>query len=482
MENNPLSQNTATAVSVKPEINDEIKSVPSYAKILISARSESASVIVMPPVGAGAEMSLEQLNEAVAAAGVCYGVRREVLAQIIESKLYNIEFDIAEYTPPTPGKNGSISYRFERVPTALLIENEEGNVNYRELGLFKSVLKDTVIADITPPEEGIHGMDVLGRDIAPKPVSKAAFSTGVGTVLSEDGLRIIAAIDGVINFEKTAFVVRHDLNIKADIDYNTGNIKFLGNINISGNVGEGFKVESTGGNVVIYGAVFSGAEITAAGSITLKQVCNHASVKAGGDINATFCEYCSLSADGDITAQTLIVSTVFCNGTLACKGGLVGGNYTVLSGAIINGNVGAPHYPQTEIILGNNALLTEERDKLCSAIAKGEQEIIDLSMIVDYLNTKKREEFTITEEKEHMLGASVRSRIRKSRAVAEAKKRIEEIEHLLENVQELRMTVGGTVYGKTRFCINTAKCVVKDDLKNVSIYVDKENGFHFDNM
>jgi uncharacterized protein (DUF342 family) len=451
---------------------------------MIGERSESASVIVTPPIEGGVEMTLDRLCEAIVEAGVCHGIRQEMLKKIIDDKLYNKTYVIALFTPPVPGKNGTISYRYDRVPTALLVENEEGNVNYRELGLFKSVLKGTVIADITLPETGMSGIDVLGREIVPSPVSKASFTIGVGTVLSDDGRQIIAAIDGVINYEKSAFVVRRDLNIRADIDFNTGNIKFFGNINIRGNVGEGFKVESTGGNIVIYGAVFSGAEIKAAGNITLNQVCNHAVIRAGGNINAAFCEYCDIFADGDITAQTLVVSTVYCGGTLVCKGkgGLVGGHYIILSGAVINGNVGSPHYPQTEILLGNNTVLADERERLLNEIARTENEIIDLTMIVDYLNNKKRKEYTITHEKEHMLGESVRDRIIKSRTVKEAKKRIIEIDQLLQNVQDLRMTIGGTIFSKTRICINTVKHQVKDDRKSVTVYVDKYNEFHFDKM
>jgi uncharacterized protein (DUF342 family) len=465
-------------------MNENIKDVSSYVKVTIGERSESASVIVLQNSGDNTEITIDKLYDAIVKAGIRHGIRQELLKKIVDDKLFNKTYVIALFTPPAPGKNGSISYRFDRVPTALLVENEDGNVNYRELGLFKSVTKGTVIADITPPEAGVKGVDVLGRDIVPSPVSKASFTIGVGTVLSDDGLQIIAAFDGVINYEKQAFVVKRDLNIRADIDFNTGNIKFKGNINIRGNVGEGFKVESTGGNVVVYGAVFSGAEIKAAGNITLNQVCNHAIIRAGGNVTAAFCEYCDLFADGDITAQTLVVSTVYCGGTLICKGkgGLVGGHYIILSGAVINGNVGSPNYPQTEILLGNNTVLADERDRLHKEIVRTENEIIDLTMIVDYLNDKKRREYTMTHEKEHMLGESVRARIIKNRTIKEAQKRINEIDQLLQNVQDLRMTVGGTVFSKTRICINTVKHQVKDDRKSVTVYVDKDNEFHFDEM
>jgi uncharacterized protein (DUF342 family) len=458
--------------------------VDAFAVVKLGEKNFSASIEVFAPRGGGFDVTIDTLKTALKEAGVCYGINENILAQIAEKKIYRNERTIAEFTPPENSINGTITYRFDKFVGNIPLENEEGYVDYRELGKVRSITKGTVIADITLPIDGVPGRDVLGREIAPVPSKKAAFTVGVGTVLSADGLTLSAAVDGHLVYDKNAFTVRKVLDIKADIDFNTGNIEFISDINIRGNVGEGFKVVSTGGNVTIQGGVFSGAVIKAFGNITLYMVANHAKIEAGGNISAAFCEYCNLNAGGDITVKTLILSTVYCGGTLNCtgKGGLVGGHYTVLSGAVISGNIGSPHYPQTEILLGNNTVLADERDRLLAEIESAEKQIIDLGNIVDFLNAKKRRDFTLTEEKEHLLGKSVRSRIMKNRAVVAAKKRIEEIEHLLDNIQDLRMTVGGPVYSKTRICINTAKYVVRDDLKSVTIFVDKNNDFHFDNM
>jgi uncharacterized protein (DUF342 family) len=458
--------------------------VDSFAAVKLGEKNFSASIEVFAPRGGGSDVTIDILKAALKDAGVCYGIDENVLTQIAERRIYRTTRTVAQYSPPKNGIDGTITYKFDKIINNIPIENEEGYVDYRELGNIKSITKGTVIADITLPIDGVPGRDVLGREIAPVPPKKAAFTVGVGTVLSADGLTLYAAVDGHLVYDKNAFSVRKVLDVKADIDFNTGNIEFISDINIRGNVGEGFKVVSTGGNVTIQGAIFSGAVIKAFGNITLNMVANHAKIEAGGNISAAFCEYCNLKAGGDITVQTMILSTAYCGGTLNCtgKGGLVGGHYTVLSGAIINGNIGSPHYPQTEILLGNNTVLADERDRLLAEIESIEKQIIDLGNIVDFLNAKKRKDFTLTEEKEHLLGESVRTRIMKNRAVGGAKKRIEEIEQLLDNIQDLRMTVGGTVYSKTRLCINTAKYVVRDDLKNVTIFVDKNNNFHFDNM
>jgi uncharacterized protein (DUF342 family) len=466
--------------------NNEQKSnepvVDSYVRVRLEEKNVAASVEVVPPLNGGKEITYDKLKAALDEKGVCHGIEKSRLEEILDNRIYGREVIIARYTPPKAGKNGSIEYKFDKYTTAVPVEDEDGYVDYRELGKIRSIRQGTVIAEITPPENGIPGIDVLGREIAPSPTKKAAFTVGVGTVLSLDGLTLTASIDGHLVFEKNSFVVRKELDIKADIDFNTGNIEFLSDINVRGNVGEGFKVVSTGGNVTINGGVFSGATISATGNVTLKQVVNHATIIAGGNVNANFCEYCNIRADGDITASTMMICEVYCGGTIFTKGsktgGLIGGRYTILTGMYISNNVGSPNYPITEISLGDNSILAAERERLVQAQTKREVEINDLTMMIDYLNYKKKDERGLSDEREELLGESVRKRIMLQRDIKAAKTRIEEIENLLENSQDLRMDVAGSIYPRTRININTIHYEIMDEWKNVSVFVDDKDEIH----
>jgi uncharacterized protein (DUF342 family) len=462
-----------------PAQNNEQPPVDSYAIVRLEEKNVSATIEVVAPKNGGKEVTYELLKTALDDAGVTYGVIDETLREIAEKRTYGKEILIAKYTPSTPGTDGTISYKFDKFVAAVPIENDDGYVDYRELGQIRSITAGTVIALITLPIEGEPGRDVLDREIAAAPPKKAAFSVGVGTVLSIDGQTLSAAIDGHLVYEKTAFTVKRVLDIKADIDFNTGNIEFLSDINIRGNVGEGFKVVSTGGNVTIMGGVFSGALIKAKGSVTLKQVANHCNIEAGRDVTANFCEYCNIHADGDINASTLMICDVYCGGILSTKGsktgGLVGGRYTVLTGINIANNIGSPNYPTTIISLGDNSILDEERGKLITTVVKYENEITDLTMVIDYLNAKKKEERNLIPEREELLGESVRKRIKRQRDIKTARTRVDEITNLLTNRQDLKLEVAGSVYPKTQININAVHFEVKDEWKRVSIKVDEND-------
>jgi uncharacterized protein (DUF342 family) len=473
--------NTSTGAQAGGD-NNTVKSPPkppedAVVNVLLRERNMSAAVNVTSPKNGGADVTYEMLSNALEEAGVVFGLTEATVKKVADEKIYGRDVTVAVYKPPTAGVNGTINYKFDKYVAAVPAESEDGSVDFRELGQIRTIFTGTVIAEITDPVEGTAGTDVLGREITPTPPKKAAFSLGVGTVLSPDGKTIKAEIDGLLVFEKVAFCVRRVLNIKEDIDFNTGNIEFLGDINVNGNVGEGFKVVSTGGSVTIQGGVFSGALIKARRDIDLKQVANHATIDAGGSLTAAFCEYCEIRANRHITAQTLLVSNVFCGGTLTTKGktgGLIGGKYTILDGAFISNNVGSPHYPTTEIFLGNNTVLADERERLLRTIDNRENEITDLGMIIDYLNEKKKEgrlEF----EKEELLGESVRKRIMRRGDIAAAKKRILEIEKHLEKRQSLRIEISGTIYSKTRININTEKFDLKDDWTRVAISLTEDS-------
>jgi uncharacterized protein (DUF342 family) len=448
--------------------------------VLLSSNYSAASIYIVSPKHGGKDITIEALNTALKDNNVVFGIDTEKIAEICEKKKYEEDFVIAKWQQSVNGTDGSIVYKFEKVTTGIPVEDEAGFVDYKMLGTIRNIYKGTIIAEITLPTPGEAGYDIRGQELLPKPGTKASYVVGTGTVLNEEGTLITALIDGALFFEGGAFVVRKDVTIKSDIDFKTGNIEFIGDVVVSGDVFEGFKVSSSGGNVTIKGAVYS-AVIEAKGDVEIKKGANHAKLTAQGNIRAQFCEYCDLHANGDIDAQTLILSNAYCGGTLTTKGangGLVGGRYTIITGAQVN-NIGSPRYPITEVTLGNNAVLANEMFELNNSIENRNNEIRDLTLIIDYLNNKKKTDFKLAPDKEEVLGNAVRTRLIKNRDIAKANKRIQEINAILANRQDLKLEVKGSIYPKTKIVINSCRYEVNTEWKHVSVFLDEENEFHF---
>ena len=98
--------------------------------------------------------------------------------------------------------------------------------------------------------------------------SPAKFSVGKGTELVNDGTEIIASVDGNLVYTNGSFCIEESLLIRGDVDVSSGNIDFIGDIMVKGNVMEGFSVTSKK-NVTIFGTVTNGT-VTADGNITIK--------------------------------------------------------------------------------------------------------------------------------------------------------------------------------------------------------------------
>ena len=89
-------------------------------------------------------------------------------------------------------------------------------------------------------------------------------------MLSEDGLALLAAIDGKAEMIDGRINVYAVYEVLGNVDNSTGNIDFIGNVIINGNVLTGFEVKA-GGYIEVRGVV-EGAKIIAQGDVLLKKV------------------------------------------------------------------------------------------------------------------------------------------------------------------------------------------------------------------
>ncbi|MDR0903933.1 MAG: FapA family protein [Ruminococcus sp.] len=463
-----------------PEQNQN-KPVDCVVKVDINNNNAVAAMNITPPQFGGRDLSVELIKEAIATAGVTYGIKEDNIEDAVKKSRFNTDIIVAAWTPATDGVDGTIKWKFDRETTSTPIEDEKGNVDYKNLGTVRNIYKNTVIAEITLPTDGTPGTDVRGSTLAPKPGKKAAYTVGTNTAVSEDGKRITATADGALVYKSNTFQVEHEVVIKTNIDFATGNIEFIGDVIVNGDIMEGFEVTSLSGNVLIKGGVYGGT-VKAAKNITIKKGANHSKIECEGDFIVMFCEYSDIKCEGNLEATNLIICNVYCGGKLKIKGksgGLVGGRYTIMDEVDVE-NIGSSHYPVTEVTLGNNAVLTNEKSELMKAIEKRNQEIHDLTLIIDFLNDKKKRDLKpLPAEKEEILGNAVRTRLIKSRDIQTMNKRIAEIDEILQNKQNLRINCKGTIYPKTKIVINTSRYEVANEWTRCSVFVGEDGEITF---
>lgn len=201
--------------------------------------------------------------------GVVYGIRAEAIAQGCAAAQPGV-FVIAEGTPAVQGADGRFETNFETETKRLSPQSrEDGTIDYREIVEFPTVTEGQVLVRTLPAKPGRPGRDLLDRPIEPRAVHSIELAAGEGVSITEDGRRAVSTRPGMPKLKQQGFRVHLSvlpkLSHRGDVDLKSGNIRFRGDVEISGGVQNGMKVEAFG-SIAVRGAVGS-ASIDAAYSL-----------------------------------------------------------------------------------------------------------------------------------------------------------------------------------------------------------------------
>lgn len=305
-------------------------SMDATVQIFSSPDRMAGFLYCLPPIGDGRDVDIKSLSIAIESYGIVYGIDERTLAKIAARRYYYRIFLIACGTPPEKGKDGRIIECFARSPEMHLDEDEQGKVDFKNLGLFQNVAKGDVLCELIQPTDGRDGHDIMGGPVPAVPGSMPAIPQGKNCSVNSNKTAMIADIDGSLSFSKNVFRVEAQLTVPGNVDNSTGNISFTGDVLIQGDVLRGFKVKADG-NIIILGMA-EGAILTAGEDIDIRKGINGGGIgtlTAGGDVYSHFLEQTSVSASGHVIAETIINCQIISGGNilaLSGKGIILGGS------------------------------------------------------------------------------------------------------------------------------------------------------------
>ena len=323
--------------------------------IFLSADRLAAWLRVLPPVGAGKGLTPEMISGFLKSSGVSYGVKQEMLDRLPEDRARYFRFRLlAVGKPPEDGKDGRIVDFFARVEQFEIKPDEFGNVDYTETSTVQNAEKGDAICQLIPHTEGDPGMTVLGEEIPAKSGKKAVLPKGRNTEASEDGLKLLASQAGRVEFTGRTFQIKSVLELPGNVDYSTGNINFLGDVHVKGDVCAGFSVRAVGSvrvDGVIEGMVEAGGDLMVGKGILAGQ---ESIIRAHRNIFAKYMENSRVHARENLQADCIVGCDVYCDGlvqVLTGRGKIVGGQ--VSAGKGVNAKiVGSKAEGLTTIVLG----------------------------------------------------------------------------------------------------------------------------------
>jgi len=448
------------------------------AKITIDKDRMKAYLEVEAPAGSGKVCDKEAVKKALADLNVVYGVKEELIDQVLQEENWGRKFVIAEGRPAKDGDNATISYNFphreERIKPRV---DEKGNVNYHDLGLIYNVQKGQPLAERKPPNEGVAGIDVCGQEIVPKRGKDIRLPKGKNTVYDEQERILYATIDGNVVMVNNKVMVEPVLNIAGNVDYSSGDIDFVGDVVVRGNINSGFKVRAQG-DIEVNGFI-EAAEVLAGGNILVKGGITAAfkgHVKAEGNICVRFVENSIVEAGGDvIVREGIMQSNIKAGGSVrvnARKAIIVGGHIQARE-EVESKVLGSPLATQTIVEVGIDPRDREEFQHLLKEKTEKKKVLDNLTNNLQLIQKSGIPMEQYSEKKRTALIKMLDDYKVLRQEQTERENRIIQLEKNFERASYSKVKVHDIVYPGVRVSIGQAIYVVNDSIKYTAFILDQ---------
>ena len=461
-------------IPVKIADAQEEAKIDSTVEAIVSEDKMMAFVILTPPAAGGSPPTLESIVQALYSKGVVFGMNEVKIRELAAYPVYNQQILVAEGIPPENGKNGEVRYLVDIKKDRKPIVMEDGTVNYKDMNLIENITKGQKLAELIPPVKGKPGKNLVGQELKALDGKPAIIPRGKNVVLSPDGQELFAAIDGQLMFTDGKISVFPTYEVMDNVDNSTGNIRFIGNVSVRGNVLSGFEIEA-GGNIEVNGVV-EGAILKAGGDIILKRGM-HGNGKgiliSGRDIISKYIESATVEARNDIKAEAIMHCDIKCGNRLELggrKGLLVGG--TVRVGKEVDLKyLGSQMSTATVLEVGVDPHLRERLKFLKNDLPNMEDGLLKANQAITLLNRLKLAG-ELTMEKREILAKSTRAKFFYENKINEYKKEIAEIEEMLQMGANGRIKIRGSVYPGVRVAIGNSMLYIKEEAQYCTLYSD----------
>jgi uncharacterized protein (DUF342 family) len=313
----------------------------------------------------------QDLFSAFKDSGVVFGINNQAILDMIGAKTVNQKVEIAHGIPSEPGIAGRIEMLIDVTSIGKPKVRSDDSADFHDICYVINVRQGDRIARRIPPIRGKEGTSVQGKPIVPPFPKDVRLPAGIGTVPAKnDPDLLVAETDGGISVEPGGvIVVRKEEKIMGDIDYQTGDVKFSGDLTVTGSLRAGFSIE-TKGNVFIGGSV-EDSTIRSKGAIVIKRGAvgaGNGCIECRGAMRARHLENFRVTAGADVVIdEDMVNATVESNGIIYAKS-IRGGSVTSMLG-VEAGEIGSSGEIKTIVDIGKKYERMQARYKLLSKLA-----------------------------------------------------------------------------------------------------------------
>lgn len=462
---NQLKAKLATIKAEKNKVDEEPQSHPpvdAKVEIEVDPSKMKAYVTVTPPENGGKHVTALDIKNALEKEKITYGIKEKYIVLASLKQAYGKKIVVAEGKEPVDGIEGKVEHFFDLNHKNQPKINEDGSVNYKDTGLITNIMEEKPICKMTLPVPSVDGFNVYGAVLKGKPAPALKIPKGKNTYVTEDQTLLLAQKRGNLRLENGLYVIDDAIIINGDVDISVGDIKFIGRVEVRGNILEGFCVKSDS-DIIVSGMV-EGAVVEAKGNMDLRggiSGMGSSKISCKGDLKTKFIENADVTVGGNVDTDYILNSNLSCNGTIKCvgrKGIIVGGNCSAMDNIEVK-SIGNDNGSKTNITVGVTSELSEKRSKLVSEINETKLERDKCHKDLQYLSFKEKSGDLSNERKE------VFEKLKARLPMIETKLKIlnaeqEKIQGILDGGRKSNIVCHGKIYPGVTITVASASLVV----------------------
>jgi len=432
-----------------------------------------AYMSVTQPGPGGPDLIKEEIISLLQSKGVSFGIKEEDIENFIDYPQYNTQVLVAEGRKAVDGEDAHIVYNFTVNHSHIQLKEKNGRVDFKEQNLIENVEAGQLLAKKVVLQQGEPGSTVTGRSLTANPGKDIELEFGKNVKLSDDGLTIIAVINGQVLLTGGKINVEPVYTVEGDVNMHTGNILFLGTVVVKGNVESGFTVKAAG-NIEVMGSVGKSI-LDAEGDIIVHQGImgkNEGRVNAGINVVAKFIEHARIEAEENVVVSDGIIhSSVDANQRIICQGkraSIVGGK--LRAGEEIHAKIlGSVAGTETILEVGFDPKSKERLMELFKAKEDLENELQEVELNINTITNLQKVQRKISEEKAKSLEDLNNKRAEMLSELEEINKEINTINKYLASLKIMgKVSASDKVFPGVKIFIKNEHLIVRNEFKKVT--------------
>lgn len=417
--------------------------------------------------------SKDEILKDLAGRRITFGIDEEAIERGLEHGAQTV---IAKGKPPEAGKDAKIIRKFNAEQKGKIAEDKYGRVDYKNLNLFILAKKGDILAERVPHTMGVEGTNVFGDTIKPKPGKPKPVPAGKNTEIQDENF-VVATMDGQIVEANNKFSVDPRLEIKGDIGVGTGNIDFVGAVDVSGSVQQGFKVKATGTvsiNGGVNGGVVEGYNVVIKGGI-IGAGPGKGVVIAQEDVQAAFVENGTVEAGGEIQISDVALHSDLRAGiriVVEGKRGLVTGGYLAAGEEIRAKVIGNPALVASRLVVGVNPSLQKRYQAACKEYSESKKKLKQLTQALNTLG--KIDVSMLPPQRAEQIAQLTRSQFPLAGQVERSERLIKELEEQIAQMKNGRIRVSDRVYPGQKLIVNSIVKHIQTEEQHCTFQVEDD--------